>query len=91
MTPRGCPTLAVTALLLSTIAGASAQRPLSAPETAPSGRPPVTVFLEDLTWAETRDLIKSGTTTVIIGTAGTEQKGGHGQRRASSWRHARGS
>jgi creatinine amidohydrolase len=77
MTPRGCSTLAVTALLLSTLAGASAQRPESAPETAPSGRPPDTVFLEDLTWAEARDLIKSGTTTVIIGTAGTEQKGPH--------------
>ena len=77
MTPRGCSTLAVTALLLSTLAGASAQRPESAPETAPSGKPPDTVFLEDLTWAEVRDLIKTGTTTVIIGTAGTEQKGPH--------------
>src|SRR5262245_53786774 len=77
MTPRGSSTLAVTALLLSALAGASAQRPESAPETAPSGRPPDTVFLEDLTWAEARDLIKSGTTTVIIGTAGTEQKGPH--------------
>src|SRR5262245_59082319 len=77
MTPRGSSTLAVTALLLSTLAGASVQRPESAPETAPSGRPPDTVFLEDLTWAEARDLIKSGTTTVIIGTAGTEQKGPH--------------
>ena len=77
MTPRGCSTLAVTALLLSTLAGASAQRPESAPETAPSGKPPDTVFLEDLTWAEVRDLIKGGTTTVIIGTAGTEQKGPH--------------
>ena len=35
------------------------------------------MFLEDLTWAEARDLVKSGTTTVIIGTAGTEQKGPH--------------
>ena len=51
--------------------------PSAAPETAPSARPPDTVFLEDLTWAEVRDLVKSGTTTVIIGTAGTEQKGPH--------------
>ena len=36
-----------------------------------------TVFLEDLTWAEVRDLITAGTTTVIVGTAGTEQKGPH--------------
>jgi creatinine amidohydrolase/Fe(II)-dependent formamide hydrolase-like protein len=35
------------------------------------------VFIEDLTWAEVRDLIASGTTNVIIGTAGTEQKGPH--------------
>jgi len=48
-----------------------------APPTSPSGRPPDTVFLEDLTWAEVRDLVKAGTTNVIIGTAGTEQKGPH--------------
>ena len=35
------------------------------------------MFLEDLTWAEVRDLAQAGTTTVIIGTAGTEQKGPH--------------
>jgi creatinine amidohydrolase len=64
-------------LLLCTFVGVSAQRPDSAPETAPSTRPPDTVFLEELTWAEARDLIKSGTTTAIIGTAGTEQKGPH--------------
>jgi creatinine amidohydrolase len=55
----------------------SAQRPASAPATGPSGKPPDTVWLEELTWAEVRDLIKSGTTTVIVGTAGTEQKGPH--------------
>src|SRR3954447_5545460 len=68
---------ATLALILSLIASASAQRPASAPPTAPSGKPPDTVMLEELTWAETRDLIKGGTTTVIIGTAGTEQKGPH--------------
>ena len=55
----------------------SAQRPASAPATAPAGQPPDTVLLEDLTWAEVRDLIAAGTTNVIIGTAGTEQKGPH--------------
>ncbi len=55
----------------------SAQRPASAPDTAPSGKPPDTVFIEDLTWAEVRDLVKAGWTNVIIGTAGTEQKGPH--------------
>ena len=59
------------------LTGLSAQRPADAPATSPSGKPPDTVFLEDLTWAEVRDLVKSGTTTVIIGTAGTEQKGPH--------------
>src|SRR5215510_6012902 len=55
----------------------SAQRPADAPATAPSGKPPDTVFIEELTWAEVRDLIAGGTTNVIIGTAGTEQKGPH--------------
>ena len=41
------------------------------------GKPPDTVFIEDLTWAEVRDLVAAGTTNVIIGTAGTEQKGPH--------------
>jgi creatinine amidohydrolase/Fe(II)-dependent formamide hydrolase-like protein len=40
-------------------------------------KPPDTVFLEELTWDELRDLIRAGKTTVIIGTAGTEQKGPH--------------
>jgi creatinine amidohydrolase len=65
------------ALMLSLIASASAQRPASAPATAPAGKAPDTVLLEELTWAEVRDLIKSGTTTIIVGTAGTEQKGPH--------------
>jgi creatinine amidohydrolase/Fe(II)-dependent formamide hydrolase-like protein len=64
-------------LLFASLPTLSAQRPANAPETAPGGAPPDTVFLEDLTWAETRDLIANGTTTVIIGTAGTEQKGPH--------------
>jgi creatinine amidohydrolase/Fe(II)-dependent formamide hydrolase-like protein len=34
-------------------------------------------MLEELTWAEVRDLIAGGVTTVMIGTAGTEQKGPH--------------
>jgi creatinine amidohydrolase/Fe(II)-dependent formamide hydrolase-like protein len=37
--------------------------------------PPVSVFLEDLTWTELRDAIKSGKTTVIIPAGGTEQNG----------------
>jgi hypothetical protein len=53
-------------------ASVSAQRPADAPATAPSGTPPDTVMIEELTWAEVRDLVKAGTTTVIVGTAGTE-------------------
>jgi creatinine amidohydrolase/Fe(II)-dependent formamide hydrolase-like protein len=59
------------------VAALSAQRPANAPPTAPAGKPPDTVFIEELTWAEARDLVKAGTTTVIVGTAGTEQKGPH--------------
>ncbi|MCC6988397.1 MAG: creatininase family protein [Acidobacteria bacterium] len=65
---------AITVLLGMT---ALAQRPANAPATGPGGTPPDTVFLEELTWAETRDLVKGGFTSVIIGTAGTEQKGPH--------------
>lgn len=55
----------------------SAQRPADAPATMSSGKPPDTVFIEELTWAEVRDLVAGGTTSVIVGTAGTEQKGPH--------------
>jgi creatinine amidohydrolase/Fe(II)-dependent formamide hydrolase-like protein len=68
--------LASTGLLLSLVSLA-AQRPTNLPETGPSGKPPDSVFIEDLTWAEVRDLTKAGTTTAIVGTAGTEQKGPH--------------
>ena len=40
-------------------------------------QPPDTVFLEDLTWTEVRDVLADGTTTVIIPTGGTEQNGPH--------------
>jgi creatinine amidohydrolase len=40
-------------------------------------KPPDTVFLEELTWDEVRDLLKAGKTSAIIATAGTEQKGPH--------------
>jgi creatinine amidohydrolase/Fe(II)-dependent formamide hydrolase-like protein len=38
---------------------------------------PDTVFLEELTWTELRDLVEAGTTTIIIPTGGTEQNGPH--------------
>ncbi len=40
-------------------------------------QPPDTVWLDELTWTEVRDKIKSGTTTAIVATAGTEQNGPH--------------
>ncbi|MBU6503717.1 MAG: creatininase family protein [Burkholderiales bacterium] len=38
-------------------------------------QPPATVVLQDLTWTELRDLLHTGTTTVIIPIGGTEQSG----------------
>ena len=42
-----------------------------------SGQAPDTVYLEELTWTELRDLIQSGKTTVIVPAGGTEQNGPH--------------
>src|SRR5712671_7931420 len=36
-----------------------------------------TVFLEELTWTELRDLIQAGKTTIIVPIGGTEQNGPH--------------
>jgi creatinine amidohydrolase len=36
-----------------------------------------TVFLEELTWTELRDLVHSGKTTIIVPIGGTEQNGPH--------------
>src|SRR5262245_12702280 len=38
---------------------------------------PDTVSLEELTWTEVRDLLRSGTATIIVPTGGTEQNGPH--------------
>ena len=38
---------------------------------------PDTVLIEELTWTEVRDAIKSGKTTIIFPTGGTEQNGPH--------------
>jgi creatinine amidohydrolase/Fe(II)-dependent formamide hydrolase-like protein len=50
-------------------------------ETAPAGvsptQAPDTVFIDELTWEETRDALKAGKTTVIIPTGGTEKNGYH--------------
>lgn len=44
---------------------------------AAGASPPDTVFLEELTWTELRDLIQAGKTTIILPAGGTEQNGPH--------------
>lgn len=62
------PVLTLMALLL---AGTRAGAQPSAAKAAPP------VFIDELTWTEIRDRMLAGTKTVIIGTAGQEQKGPH--------------
>jgi len=45
--------------------------------TAARAQAPDSVFLEELTWTELRDLVKSGKTTIIVPIGGTEQNGPH--------------
>jgi creatinine amidohydrolase len=45
--------------------------------TAALAQAPDSVFLEELTWTELRDLVKSGKTTIIVPIGGTEQNGPH--------------
>jgi creatinine amidohydrolase/Fe(II)-dependent formamide hydrolase-like protein len=65
--------------LISAVGSAAAVVALSTTAIAqlPTPKPPDTVFLEELTWDELALHIRSGKTTAIIGTAGTEQKGPH--------------
>jgi creatinine amidohydrolase len=42
---------------------------------AAQAQPPATVFLEELTWTELRDLVGAGKTTIIVPIGGTEQNG----------------
>lgn len=43
----------------------------------PAARAADTVFLEELTWTELRDLVRTGKTTIIVPIGGTEQNGPH--------------
>ena len=62
---------------------APAERPKLEPtmDTAPASKTataaPDTVFIDELTWEETRDALKAGKTTVIVPTGGTEKNGYH--------------
>ena len=49
---------------------------LTAPASAPT-QTPDTLFIDELTWEETRDAMKAGKTTVIVPTGGTEKNGYH--------------
>ena len=64
----------------NTAAAPTGPRPATA-TTAPAGispnNPPDTVFIDELTWEETRDALVAGKTTVIIPTGGTEKNGYH--------------
>src|SRR5438874_7308421 len=44
---------------------------------AAGGSEPASLYVEDLTWTELRDLIAAGKTTIIIPIGGTEQNGPH--------------
>ena len=61
------PVLMMALLLAGTRAGAQPSAVKAAPP----------VFIDELTWTEIRDRMLAGTKTVIIGTAGQEQKGPH--------------
>jgi creatinine amidohydrolase len=55
--------------------GGAASRPLKEYVNPPSIKPVDTVFMEDMTWLEIRDAMKSGKTTVIVPAGGLEATG----------------
>ena len=59
--------LRILVLLLSTLIGITTAR----------AQAPASIFVEELTWTELRDLVRSGKTTVIVPIGGTEQNGPH--------------
>ena len=50
---------------------------LTAPPSKTPTQAPDTVFIDELTWEETRDAMRAGKTTVIVPTGGTEKNGYH--------------
>jgi hypothetical protein len=62
--------IVVTALAVTLFAQSPAQ--LGAPRPIDASQ---SLWAEELTWMEIRDLVKAGTTTIIIGTGGVEQNG----------------
>jgi creatinine amidohydrolase len=64
--------LAIAVMTAAVAIRAQGQPPLDAPRPIDAG---VSLWAEELTWMEIRDLVKAGTTTIIIGTGGVEQNG----------------
>jgi creatinine amidohydrolase len=58
--------------LVATTFFAQGPAQLTAPRPIDAGQ---SLWAEELTWMEVRDLVKAGTTTIIIGTGGVEQNG----------------
>ena len=75
--------MADAAVAAAAAAAADAERRTIPPtmNTAPPSKTPTqapdTVFIDELTWEETRDAMKAGKTTVIVPTGGTEKNGYH--------------
>jgi hypothetical protein len=58
--------------VVATAAAAQGAARIDAPRPIDAGE---SLWAEELTWMEIRDLVKAGTTTIIIGTGGVEQNG----------------
>ena len=65
-------TLAIAFMTAAVTIRAHNQRRVDTPRPIDAG---VSLWAEELTWMEIRDLVKAGTTTIIIGTGGVEQNG----------------
>jgi len=65
-------TMAIALTAAAVTAGAQGPPRTDAPRPIDAG---VSLWAEELTWMEIRDLVKAGTTTIIIGTGGVEQNG----------------
>jgi len=64
--------LAICVMTAAVTIRAQGQSRVDAPRPIDAG---VSLWAEELTWMEIRDLVKAGTTTIIIGTGGVEQNG----------------
>jgi hypothetical protein len=65
-------TVAIAVMTAAVTIRAQGQPRVDAPRPIDAG---VSLWAEELTWMEIRDLVKAGTTTIIIGTGGVEQNG----------------